>query len=265
MTFFANTLPNHFLSFPDLLLCLIILALPTFFVCAGFASSLIGKQGTEATVLLTWKASLHNQSQTLLSSWVGTNHCSWLGIHCNKAGRVTHIDLQSYGLKGTLSDLNFSSFPYLLTLELFDNSLYGTIPPNIGNLWRFTYLSLPLNNLSGTISTEIGQLTNLRILYLNTNPISGSIPQQIGLLSSLNELSLYTNNITGSIPSSIGNLENLTTLYLCDNLLSQSIPQEIGMLRSLVHLKLEMNNLTGSILASIGTLGNLTILYLYGN
>ncbi|CAL5417639.1 unnamed protein product [Camellia sinensis] len=265
MTFLPNTLPNHFLSFPPLLLCLIILALPTFFNYAAFASSLTGKQGIEATALLTWKASLHNQSQTLLSSWVGTNHCTWLGIRCNMAGRVAHIDLQSCGLKGTLSNLNFSSFPHLLTLELLNNSLYGTVPPHIGSLWRLTNLSLPLNNLSGTIPTEIGQLTNLRILYMYGNQIGGSIPQQIGLLSSLNELSLSTNNITGSIPSSIGNLVNLTTLYLYDNQLSGSIPQEIGMLRSLVELGLSANNLIGSIPTSIGNLGHLTALYLYDN
>ncbi|XP_028100883.1 MDIS1-interacting receptor like kinase 2-like [Camellia sinensis] len=228
MTFLANSLPSHYLSFPALSLCLIILALPTFFDYAAFASSLTGKQASEATALFTWKASLHNQTQTFLSSWVGTNHCTWLGIRCNKAGRVAHIDLPSYGLKGTLSNLNFSSFPHLLTLQLFNNSLYGTIPPHIGSLWRLTYLSLPLNNLSGTIPTEIGQLTNLRILYMYGNQIGGSIPQQIGLLSSLNELSLSTNNLKGLIPSSIGNLGNLTVLYLFNNQLSGSIPQEMG-------------------------------------
>ncbi|CAL5348621.1 unnamed protein product [Camellia sinensis] len=265
MTFLPNTLPNHFLSFPPLLLCLIILAFPTFFDYAAFASSLTGKQAIEPTALLTWKATLHNQTQTLLSSWVGTNHCSWLGIRCNKAGRVAHIDLHSYGLKGTLSNLNFSCFPHLLKLRLFNNSLYGTIPSHIGSLWRLTYLSLSLNNLSGTIPTEIGQLTNLRFLYLNRNPIGGSIPQQMGLLSSLNELGLYTNNLMGSIPSSIGNLGNLTILYLYDNQLSGSIPPEIGMLRSLVDLELSMNNLTGSIPASIGNLGNLTTLHIFDN
>ncbi|GMP63114.1 hypothetical protein CsSME_00024934 [Camellia sinensis var. sinensis] len=221
MTFLANTHPNQFLSFPALLVCVIILALATFFYYGAFASPLTGKQGSEATTLLTWKASLHNQSQTLLSSWVGSNHYSWLGIRCNKVGRVAHIDLQGYGLKVTLSNLNFSSFPRLRTLELFNNSLYGTIPPpqkkKICSLWRLTYLSLPFNNLSGTIPIEIGQLTKLRILYMNRNQIGGSIPQQIGLLSSLNELGLYTNNLTGSIPSSIGNLGNLTILYLYDN------------------------------------------------
>ncbi|THG07400.1 hypothetical protein TEA_004840 [Camellia sinensis var. sinensis] len=228
MTFLANTLPNQFLSLQALLLCLIILALATFFDYGAFASSLtgkqVGKEGSEAMALFTWKASLHNESQTLLSSWVGSNHCSWVGIGCNKAGRVGHIDLHGYGLKGALSNLSFSSFPHLLTFQLFNNSLCGIIPSRIGSLWRLTYLIL-----------------------------------------SLVDLELSGNNLTGSIPASIGNLGNLTTLYLYDNQLSGSIPQEIGMLRSLVELVLSMNNLTGSIPASIGNLVNLTTLYLHHN
>ncbi|KAL7225788.1 hypothetical protein ACSBR1_021031 [Camellia fascicularis] len=209
-------------------------------------------QKSEATALLTWKASLHNQSQTLLSSWVGSNHYSWFGIGCNKAGRVLFLILISHSFLIS-SPLNF------LTTHFMGPSP----PPNIGSLWTLTYLILSLNNLSRTILTEIGQLTNLRILYLNRNPIGGSIPQQIGLVSSLNELILYTKNLTGSIPSLIGNLNNLTIMYLYDNRLSGSIPQEIGMLKSLVDLELSRNNLTGSIPTSIGNLGNLTTLYLY--
>ncbi|GFS46648.1 hypothetical protein Acr_00g0103520 [Actinidia rufa] len=118
----------------------------------------VGEEGPESVALLKWKASLDNQSQSLLSSWVaGSNHCKWIGIGCNKASRVTHIDLESYSLRGMLSDLNFSSFPHLLSLQLFNNSLYGSIPSNIGSLRRLTCLSVPANHLSGTIPSEIGQ------------------------------------------------------------------------------------------------------------
>ncbi|GMP46327.1 hypothetical protein CsSME_00014533 [Camellia sinensis var. sinensis] len=84
--------------------------------------------------LLTLKASLDNQSQSLFSSWNESGHCSWVGIGCNEAGRVTYIDLKSYGLRGTPSELNFFSFPHLLSLELYNYSIYGTIPSQIGSL-----------------------------------------------------------------------------------------------------------------------------------
>ncbi|KAL7223139.1 hypothetical protein ACSBR1_024753 [Camellia fascicularis] len=147
MTFLANTLPNQFLSFRALLLCLIILALAIFFYYGAFASSLtgkqVGKEGSEAMALMTWKASLDYQSQSLLSSWVGNNHFSWVGIGCNTVGNVTLITITTYGLNGTLFNFNFTSFSQLLSLNLSSNSLYGTIPSHIGTHRRITNLTCP--------------------------------------------------------------------------------------------------------------------------
>ncbi|KAF7127350.1 hypothetical protein RHSIM_Rhsim11G0079500 [Rhododendron simsii] len=220
----------------------------------------VGEEGMEAAALLAWKASLDNQSQSLLSSWVvGSNHCDWIGVACRMAGRViTRIDLKSYGLKGTLSNLNFSSLPHILSLDLENNSFYGTIPSRIGCLSRLTNLSLSANSLSGSIPAVMGQLSNLKTLELHQNQIGGSIPHEIKFLISLTELSLYSNNLTG-------NLVNLTTLYLGANHLSGAIPEEVWTLRSLVDLELSINNLTGTIPSSIGNLVNLTTLYLHTN
>ena len=44
-------------------------------------------------------------------------------------------------------------------LNLYDNNLSGTIPPEIGNLTQLITLYLYENNLSGTIPPEIGNLT----------------------------------------------------------------------------------------------------------
>ncbi|KAL6329655.1 hypothetical protein AAG906_026383 [Vitis piasezkii] len=159
------------------------------------------EQDQEALALLTWKA-----------------------MTCHKSGSVSNLELYSCGLRGTLHNLNFSSLPNLLTLELSTNNLIGPIPPSIGNL------------------------RNLTTLYLFENKLSGSIPQEIGLLTSLNDLDLATNSLTGPIPPSIGNLRNLASLYLYTNKLSGSIPQEIGLLRSLNDLQLSTNNLIGPIL-----------------
>ncbi|GMP46315.1 hypothetical protein CsSME_00014521 [Camellia sinensis var. sinensis] len=205
------------------------------------ATSNVGEEQTEAMALLMWKASLDNHSQSLLSSWNASSHCNWVGIGCNKAGRVTHIDLESYGFRGTLSNLSFISFHHLLGLKLYNNSIYDTIPSQIGSLSRLTNLSLSNNHLSE------------------------SIPQEVGLLRSLIELDFSENNLTGSIPSSVGNLGNLTFLSLRGNQLSGSIPKEVGLLRSLSKLGLYYNNLMGSIPFSIGNLGNLAMLFPYKN
>ncbi|KAA3481405.1 MDIS1-interacting receptor like kinase 2-like [Gossypium australe] len=232
-----------------------------------FASSLAFSSKTiasrEAEALLIWKASLPNDTQTLLSSlWGGSNHCNWTGITCNNAGSITDMILIEYELKlrGILHNLNFFYFPNLIWLNLRNNSLYGSIPSHIGNLSNLNFLDLAYNNFSGNIASEIGLLKSLSTLSLRYNLISGSIPREILNLTKLHYLDLAQNNIFGSIPSDIGS--NMQYLYLWSNNFSGSIPDEIGVLKSLFDLQLSNNNLTGVIPDSIGNLTNLEKLVL---
>jgi Leucine-rich repeat (LRR) protein len=66
-----------------------------------------------------------------------------------------------------------------LLLDLFDNSLTGSIPSEIGALTRLTALSLYSNSLTGFIPSEIGALTRLTALYLYSNSLTGSIPESL--------------------------------------------------------------------------------------
>nr|POF26857.1 putative leucine-rich repeat receptor-like protein kinase [Quercus suber] len=186
----------------------------------------------EAEALLNWKASLDNQNKSLLSSWVGDRPCNnWDGITCDDLELgVTRLNLSNSGLKGMLYNLNFSSFPNLLTIDLSTNLLYGTIPDSIGDLSKLTHLDFSSNNLSGSLPLEMGNLGNLSYLILQNNKLSGSIPREIGKLG------------------------NLILLYLSNNNFSGSIPQEVEMMRSLTELDLGNNFLTGPIPASIGNL-----------
>ncbi|GMI80395.1 hypothetical protein HRI_001708800 [Hibiscus trionum] len=71
------------------------------------SSPSINSTESEAEALLKWKASLPNDTQTFLSSlWVGSNHCSWVGITCDSTGSVTNITLTGYGarVRGELLD-----------------------------------------------------------------------------------------------------------------------------------------------------------------
>uniref|UniRef100_A0A7N2M8P6 non-specific serine/threonine protein kinase n=2 Tax=Quercus lobata TaxID=97700 RepID=A0A7N2M8P6_QUELO len=250
----------------------------------------VAEERKEAKALLKWKTNLHSKSQSFLSSWAGSNPCNWVGINCDdKSGSVTHLNLSSHSLKGTLHDLSFQSFPNLLSVDLSFNSLFGTIPTNIVHLSKLSVLDLSYNQFTGIIPSEIGQLTSLHVFYLGVNLMSGLIPQELGGLTSLSELDLSTNNLTGviptslgnlsnlnilclqmnhlygTIPTSLGNLSNLTILDLGGNQLYGHIPQEIGLPSSLSFLALAINNLTGIIPASLGSLSNLTTLYLHMN
>jgi Leucine-rich repeat (LRR) protein len=219
----------------------------------------------EAKALLKWKASLELKNQSLLSSWTGSNPCNWTGISCNKSGSVTHLNLSSYDLRGTLHNLSFVSFPNLLSLDLSHNSLHGTIPSNIGNLSKLSYLALPANNLTGCIPASLGNLTNLNTLDFTNNNLSGPIPQQLGMLSSLSKLYLSTNKLTGFIPDSLGNLTKLTMLLLCNNQLSGSIPPTLGKLKFLTALGFFENQLSGNIPPEINNLTHLKFFQLSYN
>uniref|UniRef100_A0A2C9V0K4 non-specific serine/threonine protein kinase n=3 Tax=Manihot esculenta TaxID=3983 RepID=A0A2C9V0K4_MANES len=227
------------------------------------------KVGMEAYCLLRWKASLDNQSQSVLDSWVGRGPCKWIGVTCDSFGSITILSLINLGLRGTLHSFNFSCFPNLTRLEIRNNSLHGTLPSQISNLSKITYLNLHGNHLTGNIPSEIGMLStlselylsrnnftgliptsmtkleNLSILYLWANKLSGSIPSEIGFLKSLKELDLSINNLTGAIPSSIGHLRNLSRLGLLLNKLSGSLPLEFNNLTRLKSLELGENGFTG--------------------
>ena len=59
------------------------------------------------------------------------------------------------------------------TLNLSNNQLTGSIPPEIGNLTNLTYLRLDDNQLTGPIPPEIGNLTNMTYLNLESNQLTG--------------------------------------------------------------------------------------------
>ncbi|XP_059445318.1 MDIS1-interacting receptor like kinase 2-like [Corylus avellana] len=243
---------------------------------SALASSSLTWRKEEAEALLRWKDSLDNSTQMLLPSWTllpshnfsassSNNPCKWDGITCNEPGSVTHINITSSGLRGTLECLNFLSFPDLVSLELSNNSFYGTIPPHISNLSKLTHLDLSLNRLSGNIPSEMCLLMSLQYLYLDENEINGSIPREMGNLHSLMELHLPKNNLVGSIPASIGNLTNLVLMNLGVNNLSGRIPSEVGNLTKLTYLDLSINQFSGHIPPVLGNLNNLTTLFLCVN
>ncbi|XP_040987098.1 MDIS1-interacting receptor like kinase 2-like [Juglans microcarpa x Juglans regia] len=228
----------------------------------------------EAIALLTWKNSLQNESQSHLSSWIpvfssnlnlSRNPCNWLGISCNLAGSIVKINLTESSLQGTLHGFSFLSFPNLASIDLYVNTLYGTIPPQISSLSKLKYLDLSFNQFSGKIPPEIGKLATLKALHLGRNNLNGSIPEEIGRLNLLTEFYLYKNHIDGYIPSSLGNLSNLVILLLYGNELSGFVPPEMGNLSNLDQLDISQNHLTGPIPSTFGNLKRLTILHMFDN
>ncbi|CDP11088.1 unnamed protein product [Coffea canephora] len=204
--------------------------------------------GSEGKALLTWKASLDNYSQSKLSSWSSSaNPCSaWDGVRCNKAGRVSVINITSSGIRGTLDHLNFSSLPHLTTIDLSQNALRGTIPSNIGNLSRLTYLDF-WSNQFGALPDGFNNLTHLNGVALSQNHFTGHLPENICIGSSLAWFTVSENNFVGAIPRSLKNCSSLRRISAADNQLSGNISEEFSVSPYVEHINLNNNKFFGQL------------------
>lgn len=80
----------------------------------------------------------------------------------------------------------------LLTLDLSNNNLTGSLPGEVRLLTSLRTLNLSYNKFTG-VPAEVGQLKDLEYLDLAHNELTG-LPQELGNLSKLKELILTGNN-----------------------------------------------------------------------
>jgi len=177
---------------------------------------------------------------------------------------TSFLNLYEKSLTGTLPT-ELGLFTRLNLLYLWNNQISGNLPSELGLLTRLTSLLLYTNQLTGTLPTEIGLLTKLTSLGLSNNRFVGNIPSELGRMTRLSALRLDNNQMTGSVPSEIQSLAHLAMLYLYENLLTSSIPTELGVLTALDRLGLHSNQLTGPIPTELGRLTKLTVLSLQNN
>ncbi|CAN6290441.1 unnamed protein product [Urochloa humidicola] len=101
---------------------------------------------------------------------------SWTGVECSEGSpvRVLSLDLKNHGLSGSLPD-SFGNLTGMKTINLSGNKLSGSIP-DVSSMHTLTALHLDGNQFSGTIKPSIEKLVNLKELYLNNNNLTGKIP-----------------------------------------------------------------------------------------
>ena len=177
------------------------------------------------------------------------NHTNW---DTTSVPTATQLD-SWYGVTYDGGDLEL--------LQLPDNGLRGSIPPELGVLTKLDRLDLSNNQLTGPVIEWTDN--SLDRLYLHNNQLTGPIPSELGNLSSLDYLYLHNNQLTGPIPSELGNASSLDYLYLHNNQLTGPIPSELTNLSSLDYLYLHNNQLTGPVIE--WTDDSLDRLYLHNN
>jgi hypothetical protein len=172
-----------------------------------------------------------DNSRWLYSTTVG----NWGGVGVSD-GHVVTLNLGNNGLVGSIPAKlsNLSKLEYIL---LYLNDLSGGIPPELGNLSNLVEIRLAYNQLSGTIPSELGNLKNLETLWLEHNQLSGSIPENLGNSSNLISLDINTNNqLTDSIPLSFVNLTNLLEFYFYGtDLCEPSTPEFIAWKNNVIY------------------------------
>ncbi|KAI3683044.1 hypothetical protein L1987_83538 [Smallanthus sonchifolius] len=94
-------------------------------------------RSSDHLALLEIKAKITNDPQGALTSWNDSlPFCQWRGVTCGRRHqRVTILNLQDMSLVGSLSPyLGNTSFLHNITLD--NNQLHGSIPREIGRLYR---------------------------------------------------------------------------------------------------------------------------------
>ncbi|XP_020698802.1 probable inactive receptor kinase At5g10020 [Dendrobium catenatum] len=97
--------------------------------------------------------------------------------------------------------LALSSYNHLQSLDLSNNSLYGSLPHEISSMPSLKVLILGKNSLSGELPVEISKLGGLEVLDLSHNHFNGRIPNM--LQPDLKLFNVSYNELSGEIPRSL--------------------------------------------------------------
>uniref|UniRef100_A0A0D3HIS3 Receptor kinase-like protein Xa21 n=1 Tax=Oryza barthii TaxID=65489 RepID=A0A0D3HIS3_9ORYZ len=181
--------------------------------------------------------------------------------------RVISLNLGDQGLVGTVSP-SLGNLTFLRYLFLQENLLAGQIPLSLGHLHHLKYLYLSNNTLQGEIP-DFANCSNLKMLGLGGNHLVGQVPTDANLPPSLYGLDISNNNLTGTIPSSLFNITTLAELFIQHNQINGEIPREIGKSRFLQEFSASGNKLSGRFQQTILNISSLAIIdlgtnYLHG-
>ena len=177
----------------------------------------------------------------------------WKGITCNGNREITHINLHSSNLVGSLP-ASLSGLTSLQLLNLGDNAISGSIPADYASLINLQILNISSNSLSGQFPTYIKDFNYLQYLHLGNNDLTGSLPQDFSKLIYLKEFRVNDNQLSGGLNNSLGNCAQLIHFDASSNQLENDLPPSLGALPDLTHIYLDENKFVGEVPGQWGDL-----------
>ncbi|KAL6967716.1 non-specific serine,threonine protein kinase [Sarracenia purpurea var. burkii] len=120
----------------------------------------------EGMALLRLRERVTRDPFDALSNWIDNDrivdHCSWFGVECSD-GKVITLNLENLCLEGTLAP-ELGKLTYIKSIILRNNSFWGNIPMEIAELKELEVLDLGWNNFSGAFPSDFGSNLSLSIL-----------------------------------------------------------------------------------------------------
>ena len=162
------------------------------------------------------------------SNWgTKTELGTWFGVETDGDGNVIELSLQTNNLRGEIP-AEVKLLDRLRKLDLaFNETITGSIPPEIAELNDLVALHLHHNDLDGRIPPQLAKLTGLRSLDLHHNRLSGPLPEWIEDLEDLELLSIWRNDFTGPLPAWVGSLGRLQHLDVAMTRMSGRLPRTL--------------------------------------
>ena len=144
------------------------------------------------------------------ASFAGLENLSWMLLDGNAYNSSVPVELGSLpNLKFlyvadafVTGDLSYmQGMPSIVEHWIDINpGLSGPVFSFIGELSTLGSFSVSQNSLTGTLPPELGNIADMQQMWFYDNNIGGQIPSELGLLNSLNTLQLEGNDFTGSMP-----------------------------------------------------------------
>ena len=153
------------------------------------------------------KPLVNDEFEILKKFYTATNGASW-----TKKWDTTQNNLN----KASWAGISLKN-GHVISINLFNNNLSGTLPEEITGLKFLKTLNLSNNQLSGNIPKDVYLFSDMESLDLSSNLLSGSIPAKVSELKKLKKIAIGNNKFTGAIPSELSDFTVLEYLDLSSN------------------------------------------------